>query len=69
MCVSYVCHAQKQNVTCQVRHDSIPSRGKERGIGDEISEIANDLGLKRVLSCPSRFDILYQDMHSDTETK
>ena len=37
------------------------SPGKERGIGDEISEIATNLGLKRILACPSRFEILYQE--------
>ena len=34
---------------------------KERGMEKEIDEIATNIGLKRVLSCPSRFDILYQD--------
>lgn len=45
----------------QAKLRQLMGKSKERGIGDEISEIANDLGLKRVLSCPSRFDILYQD--------
>lgn len=45
----------------QAKLRQLMGKSKELGIGDEISEIANDLGLKRVLSCPSRFDILYQD--------
>ena len=37
------------------------SEVKSEEFGEELSEIAHDVGLKRVLSCPSRFDILYQD--------
>ncbi|CAE7752086.1 unnamed protein product [Symbiodinium sp. CCMP2592] len=31
------------------------------GIGEEVSKIANNVGLERLLACPSRFEILYQD--------
>mmetsp|Transcript_40912 Transcript_40912/g.95029 ORF Transcript_40912/g.95029 Transcript_40912/m.95029 type:complete len:738 (+) Transcript_40912:41-2254(+) len=33
----------------------------ERGFGDEVIEIVNKVGLRPVLACPSRFDLLYQD--------
>eukprot|EP00434_Breviolum_minutum_P030342 symbB.v1.2.026841.t1/scaffold2588.1/size75582/4 len=45
----------------QAKLRQVMEKSKERGIGEELSEIAHDVGLKRVLSCPSRFDILYQD--------
>ena len=33
----------------------------QKGLGEEVSKIANSVGLERLLACPSRFEILYQD--------
>ena len=48
-----------QELQAKLRH--LMGNCSQRGIGEEVSNIANKVGLERLLACPSRFEILYQD--------
>jgi len=48
-----------EELQAKLRH--LMGNCSQRGIGEEVSKIANNVGLERLLACPSRFEILYQD--------